>query len=150
MKKHWKLLAVVVAALFGAVAYALDSTATRTQQSGENLQSATQCQAATGSAQQTLTFQVTGPNCTWFITNIDNGASATTAPAATLLTTTSTALGGWKGYIQAPAATFQTNYAETFANGLRGTAGTNVTLVSNAAVTNVVYNLNACGYQVCL
>jgi len=141
---------IVFAVCVAPFLLAMDSTATRVQQSPELLQAATVCQAATGTAQQTLTFTVSGPNCTWFITNLDNGAGATTAPAATLLTTTSTGLGGWKGYLLQPASATGVVQNVVFANGMRGAVGTNVTIVSNAAVTSVNYNLNACGYQVCL
>lgn len=145
MRKFLWLAAAVIA----VGAWAADSTATRVQQTGELLQAATQCQTGTGTAQQTLTFTSSGPNCTWYITNIDNGSGATTAPAATLLTTTSTGLGGWKGYLLQPASATGVVQNVVFANGMRATVGTNVTIVSNAAVTNVNYNLTACGYQIC-
>lgn len=143
-----KYIALVL--LFAATAFAADPTSTKVQQSQEELRAGTQCQASTGTAQQTLTFTSSGPNCTWYITNIDNGSGATTAPAVTLLTTTSTGLGGWKGYLLQPATATGVSQNAVFANGLRATIGTNVTIVSNAAVTNINFMLNACGYQVCL
>jgi hypothetical protein len=146
-----KRFAVVLAILAAPLLMAVDSRAASVQQSGEELRASTVCQNATGTAQQTLTFAAPGPNCFWVIDNIDNGAGATTAPVASILTTTSTGFASnWKGYLTQPASATGVVQNIVFANGLRALPGTAVTFVSNAAVTSVNYMLNACAHQVCL
>lgn len=133
-----------------ALLMAADPTATRVQQSGEELRASTLCQNGTGTAQQTLTFAAPAPNCFWVIDNIDNGSGATTAPAVTILTTTSTGFAAnWKGYLTQPATATGVVQNIVFANGMRAQAGTAVTFVSNAAVTNINFTLNACAHLVC-
>lgn len=130
---------------------AVDSRGTQVQQTAEELRASTSCQNATGTAQQTITFAAPGPNCFWVIDNIENGSGATTAPAVTILTTTSTGFAAnWKGYLTQPATATGTSQNVVFANGMRALPGTAVTFVSNAAVTNINFMLNACGHQVCL
>lgn len=130
---------------------AADPTATRIQQSGEELRASTNCQNGTGTAQQTLTFAAPAPNCFWVIDNLDNGSGATTAPAVTILTTTSTGFAANpKFYLTQPATATGVSQNIVFANGLRASPGTAVTFVSNAAVTNINFMLNACGHLVCL
>jgi hypothetical protein len=146
-----KRFAVVLAILAAPLLMAVDSRAASVQQSGEELRASTVCQNATGTAQQTLTFAAPGPNCFWVVDNIDNGSGATTAPAVTILTTTSTGFAAnWKGYLVQPASATGVNSSVVFANGLRALPGNAVTFVSNAAVTNINFMLNACAHQVCL
>jgi hypothetical protein len=141
----------LAAAIIAVAALAGDPSSTRVQQSAEELRASTSCQNATGAAQQTLTFPAPAPNCFWVIDNVDNGSGATTAPAVTILTTTSTGFSAtWKGYLTQPASATGVVQNVVFANGLRALAGTAVTFVSNAAVTNITYTLNACGHTVCL
>lgn len=146
LKKPAALLLLVAFA-----ALAADSTATRIQQSPEELRASTVCQNGTGTAQQTLTFAAPSPNCFWVVDNIDNGVGATTAPAVTICTTTSTGFAASpKFYLTMPATATGVTENVVFANGLRALNGTAVTFVSNAAVTNINYMLNACAHQVCL
>lgn len=135
----------------GGSANALDSRATQVQQAGEELRASTNCQNGTGTAQQTLTFAAPAGNCFWVIDEVDNGTGATTAPAASILTTTSTGFAANpKFYLTAPASATGISDHIIFPNGLRALNGTAVTFVSNAAITNVNFMLNACAHTVCL
>lgn len=146
-----KRFAVVLAILAAPLLMAVDSRATSIQQSAEELRASTQCQNGTGTAQQTLTFAAPGPNCFWVLDNVDNGSGATTAPAVTILTTTSTGFAANpKFYLTQPATATGVTENIVFANGLRALPGTAMTIVSNAAVTSINFMLNACAHQVCL
>ena len=145
------LIAFAAALLVAGAALAADPSATRIQQSPEQLIASTSCQNGTGTAQQTLTFAAPAPNCFWVIDNVDNGSGATTAPAASILTTTSTGFASNpKYYLTQPASATGVQENIVYSNGLRALNGTAVTFVSNAAVTNINFTLNACGHTVCL
>lgn len=141
----------IVTILAAVALMAVDARGTQVQQAGEDLRSSSVCQNATGTAQQTLTFATPPTNCFWVIDNVDNGSGATTAPAVSILTTTSTGFAvNPKFYLTQPATATGISDHVVFSNGLRAIPGTAVTFVSNAAITSVNYMLNACGHMVCL
>lgn len=146
-----------------AAAFALSAitmpTAAHAQQAGANntviQETATDprasslVQTATGSAQQTLTL--TCPSSQYvYLVSYEESEHATTAPAASFLTTTTTGLNGKKWYNFIAAAigpsSFRINYQPSKA--LKATTNV-VTIVTNAAITNVVYDVSAdafCAY----
>jgi hypothetical protein len=116
--------------------------ATPVQQAATMLNAASLVSCASGTAQQTLTL--TPPSGQYvYVLNVDIVSQATTAPAASALTHTSTNLGGmkWYGSLTATGGTVD-KVAWIAAQPLKSaTAGTAVTIVSNAAITSVTFNL---------
>lgn len=138
-----KLLAVVLL-LSSSVALAQAAqSATPVQQTATMANAATSTTCATGTTQQTLTMT---PPAGFFVyvTNVDILHSATTAPAATLVTTTTTNLNGMKWYDLMPASVTGVRMNWIASQPLKAAAaGTAVTIVSNAAVTSVTFSLCA-------
>ncbi len=107
-------------------------------------QAANAVSCASGTAQQTLT--ITPPSSQYvYIVSIDSRAQATTAAAASQVITTTTQLGGLTRFF-GMTATAGASFSDPFYPALplkSQTAGTAVTVVSNAAITNVTFSLCA-------
>jgi hypothetical protein len=106
------------------------------------------CVNAGGTAQQTVTLPTCGPGAYQYVLGIWSEAQATTAPAASAVTTTTTNLNGLQllmGLTATAGASVQTNRVAT-APIKASLANTASTIVSNAAITNVTFNLTACYY----
>ena len=138
----------ILFSLISSVALAQQAQpATPVQQAATMLNAAQLVQTASGTAQQTIT--ITPPSGQYvYILNVDIVSVATTAPAASALTHTSTNLGGmkWYGGLTATGGVAD-KVAWIAAQPLKSSApGTAVTIVSNAAITNVTYNLSVTYY----
>lgn len=98
---------------------------------------------AWGTAQVTLTM--TPPSGQFvYICSFEQHTGATTAPAATLLNTTTTNLNGkrWATVAAATASEFPSIFFQPSQPLKSAVPGTAVTIVSNAAVTSVNYQLD--------
>lgn len=140
-----RLLLVLAALLFPVLAFAQTAnTGVITVQHTATELRAVQLNAdASGTAQQTLTLTCPASQYVYLV-YYDELASATTAPAATLLTTTTTNFNGKKLYNFVTAAVGAARVTFYPATPYKSTTNT-ATIVSNAAVTNVTYSMDA-GY----
>jgi hypothetical protein len=146
-----KLIALSLLVAFGTSAQSNPGTvgAQAVQQSSQRLDACSGVATGSGTAQQTLTITPPPGNYVYFCW-IEVIQTATTAPALTALTHTTTNLGSptsLKLFDLFPAATGVVKTLFYPGNGLLKStvAGTAVTIVSNAAVTNITYNVTA-GY----
>lgn len=102
---------------------------------------------AWGTAQVTLTMT---PNAGQYvyIVSFEQSTGATTAPAATLLNTTTTNLGGKRWGTVAGATATEFPKIQFFpSQPLKATAPGAATIVGNAAVTSVNYLLDVCWFS---
>lgn len=139
------ILAIILFSL-GAFAQQV-TTATPIQQTATRLDSATNCQNYSGTAQGTIT--ITPPSGQFvYVTALDTAATAVSAPAASRVVTTTTNLGGiTQTFGLTATAGIGANNDLVSSTPIRSaTAGTAVTIVTNAAITNVTFDLNVCYY----
>jgi hypothetical protein len=143
-----KIIIAICCSLFASSAFAqaaLPAGSNLVTQTSTRLD-ASQCQVASGTAQQTIT--ITPPaGQSVYVTWISSSAWATTAPAASSVTTTTTNFNGTIAF-GLTATGGVSNYAffqpTTPAKSI--VPSTAVTIVSNAAITSVTFTIMACYY----
>lgn len=152
MPKALRLLALIV--LFPIAAFAQTATtATPTQQSATHAD-AMATASATAAVNTAVTLTLTpGGNQYVYVCEIDFTISVDatgTSPATTNVSFTTTNLGGWSYKFSTAADVANTivlDKAFTFPTCLKSlTPGTAVTIVSPAARTHAIYNINASYY----
>lgn len=152
MKRFLSRLAAVVPLLFLAtVALAQVPPTAPVAQVPSRLDACTIGSTANGSAQQTLTLTPQSGQFL-YVCGVDleycTGTSAVTAAAATTTTSTNLPNNPKYGVPVGTAATSCYNVVVTYDPPLKATAaGTPVTFVSPAAITNLTFNMNAYGYS---
>lgn len=149
--KTWKKIALVAAALAAIPlsAYAIEVGQTLVQETVSPPRACTgvQSSGAIATAQYTLTIPAI-PGKYIYICSFEQFVGATTAPAATLLNATTTNLGGkrWSAQMDATASEapyIQFQPSQPLKSAIPGTA---VTIVGNAAVTNIQYQADVTYY----
>lgn len=104
--------------------------------------------AAAAGAQATVTVNACGAGLYFYVTLIESTYSAITAPAATLMATTSSNFTTSMGFSQPmQAAVGDNSRVLTFPVPLKtAAANTATTLVGNAGVTSISENMKLCGF----
>ena len=122
---------------------------TLVQQSPTMLNACNKSATGQGTAQQTLTL-TPGSGKYVYLCGFDMEACATTAPTATLINTTTTgfpAVFKWQAVVGAANTCAVTSIFFGFGPLKSSSPGAAVTLVTNAAIASVTYNINAYWYE---